>query len=122
MYLLSNKDKEDSEYSEERKTLIKNLLRLHFQNIEIRFTSTNILPVDKKMKKARKYDLKIKTYEKWNFSESIALRYLLSAYNRLPIWNMVNKMVTNKNENKKIDQFQVGYMLNPELKINKALK
>ena len=53
MYLLSNKDKEDSEYSEERKTLIKNLLRLHFQNIEIRFTSTNILPVDKKNEESK---------------------------------------------------------------------
>ena len=40
----------------------------HFQNNVINFTLTNILSCDEKMNKANKEDVKIKTYEKWNFS------------------------------------------------------
>ena len=39
----SNKYKEDNEYPEEVKTLIKFLMRLHFQNNTIYFTLTLVL-------------------------------------------------------------------------------
>ena len=40
---LSNKDKEDAEYSEERKTLFKTLIKMHFQKNFIWYTLTNIM-------------------------------------------------------------------------------
>ena len=48
---VSNKNKEDTGYSEESKTLIINLIKFHFQSNAIRFTLTNILPVDEKSTK-----------------------------------------------------------------------
>ena len=40
---LSNKDKEDAEYSEEIKTLFKTLIKMHFQKNFIWYTLTNIM-------------------------------------------------------------------------------
>ena len=45
---LSNEDKEDAEYSEERKTLFKNLMKMIFQKNIIRYTLTNIMSIDEK--------------------------------------------------------------------------
>ena len=45
---------------------------------------------------------------------------MLSAYNYMPLWNIANKMVTNKTIF--LNQFQVGYMLITESNINKAFK
>ena len=50
---LSDKDKDDSQYSEGRKTLIKTLLKFRFQNNFICFTLTNLLPVNGKFKRRR---------------------------------------------------------------------
>ena len=56
------------------------------------------MSIDEKTNIAKKYDVNIKTYKKWNFSESITWRYLLSAYHRLHLWYMSNKMVINEKE------------------------
>ena len=72
---------------------------MNFQKNIIHFRLTNIWPVDEKMNKAKKDDVKIKAYEKWKFSESIQLWYLLSAHHSLPLWNMENNMVTNEKGN-----------------------
>ena len=50
---------------------------------------------------------------------SIILRYLLIAHHRLPLLNLVNKIVIN---GKKMYQLQVGYMLNPELNSTMSFK
>ena len=79
-----------------------------------------MLSFDEKMIEARTEDVKMKTYEKLNYSESIPLRYMLITYNCPTLWNMENNMVTNR---KGIYiYFLVGYMLNPELNINRELK
>ena len=70
-------------------------MNLHFQNNVISFTLTNILSFDENMNESDKYDVKIKTSEKWNFSKSIPLRYLLITYNRTPLWHMANNMEMN---------------------------
>ena len=51
---LSNKYKEDVEYSEERNTLFNNLMKIHFQNNVIRYTLKNIMSIDEKSMKQRK--------------------------------------------------------------------
>ena len=40
----------------------------------------------------------------------------------MTLWHPENKMKINEKENYFLNQFQVGYMLNPELNINKASK
>ena len=57
---LSNKDKEDAGYPYKTKTLLKNIMILHFKNNVIRFTLTNILFFEKTIV-AEKEDVKIKT-------------------------------------------------------------
>ena len=62
---LSNKDKEDAEDSEERKTLFKTLMKMHFQNNIIRYTLTNMIPIDENINEAKKNDVNINKSEKW---------------------------------------------------------
>ena len=57
-----------------------------------------MLSFDEKMIEARTEDVKMKTYEKSNYSESIPLRYMLITYNRPTLWNMENNVVTNRKE------------------------
>ena len=45
---LSNKDKEEAKYSEERETLFKTLRKINFQNNVIWYILTNIVSIDKK--------------------------------------------------------------------------
>ena len=66
--------------------------------------------------------MKIKTFEKYKFSKSVPLRYLLSAYHRLLLWHVVNKMIINQKGGGGGYQFQSGYMLNPGSSINKDFK
>ena len=54
MYGLSKKYKEDAEYSEERKTLFKYLIKINFQKNVIRYTLTNIMSIDEKSMNHRK--------------------------------------------------------------------
>ena len=79
------------------------------------YTLKNIRAIDEKINEEQKYCMNINRPDKWELSQSIPLRYLLSAHHYLPLSNMENKMVTNEKVKKTIYQFQVGYMLNPEL-------
>ena len=60
-----------------------------------------------KNEQSKKYDVKIRIYERWNFFESIPLCCLFISYNSVPLWKMENKMVKNEKENKQTYQFQV---------------
>ena len=53
MDVLSNEEKEDAEDSEERNTLFKTLMKIHFQNSVIRCTLKNIMAIDEKLMKQR---------------------------------------------------------------------
>ena len=66
--------------------------------------------------------MEMKKYEKWNYSRSIPLRYLLSTYHRRTLWYMKINMAMNENKNNFFYQFQVGYILNPGLNIDRAFK
>ena len=89
----SDKEKEYTAGSEEIKTLIQNLMKLNSQKNVIRFTLTNILYFDENMNKAKKYDVKIKTYEMWNYYKSATSWYLFITYHCLPLWYTKNKKV-----------------------------
>ena len=54
-------------YSEEKTTLIKHLMMLHFQIKVICFKLTNILLFDKKKMQSNKQNAKIKTSEKCKY-------------------------------------------------------
>ena len=56
----SNKGKEYSECLDERKTLIKILIKFHFQKNGISFTLTNILSFDEKLMKQIKIMQKLR--------------------------------------------------------------
>ena len=45
---------------------------------------------------SNKYDVKIKTSEKWNYSESIPLCYVFTTYHCLPPRNITTKIVMNE--------------------------
>ena len=49
-----NRNKEDAEDSEERKTLVKNLMKSYFKKNFICYTLKNIIYIDKKSMKQRK--------------------------------------------------------------------
>ena len=87
----SNKDKEDSKYPEVKKTLIEHLMMLHFQINFILY----ILSFDKN-DRIKERICKIRTFGKWKYCKSIPLRYLLSKYHHLYLWDMANKMVMNE--------------------------
>ena len=60
---MSNKDNEDTEYSEERNTIIKTLMNFHFQNNAIGYTLKNILSIDEKIIESNKYGVRIKIWK-----------------------------------------------------------
>ena len=92
---LSNKDKEEAEDSEERKTLSITLMKIHFQKNIIRYTLSNIMSIDEKNNEAQKYDVNIDKSGKWEFSQSVTLRYLLISHHCLPLFHMADKMLIN---------------------------
>ena len=49
----SNKDKDYAEDSEERKTLFKTLIKIHFQNNSIWYTLTNMMSINGKINQAK---------------------------------------------------------------------
>ena len=53
------------EDSEERRTLFKALMKIHFQNNIIRYTLTNIMSIDEKINEAKKYDMNINKSKQW---------------------------------------------------------
>ena len=69
---------------------------MHFQKNVIWYTLTNIMSIDEKTNKAQKDDMNINKSEKWEFSLSIPLWYLLSAHYRLPLSHMENNKVLNE--------------------------
>ena len=64
---LSNKYKEDVEYSEERKTLIRNLMKIHFRNNFICCTLIKIMSIDEKLMKQITMMWILKNPKNWNF-------------------------------------------------------
>ena len=74
----------------------------HFQKNSIRFTLTNICSFETKIIDAKRKDVKIKSSEKCNYSESIPLDYLLSTYHCLHLWRRKHYMVINEKEIKYI--------------------
>ena len=65
---LSNEEKEDAEYSEERKKLFKNLMKINFQKNIIQCKLTNIMSIDEKTNEAQKDDMNINKSEKLELS------------------------------------------------------
>ena len=66
---LYKKYKEDAKDSEERKTLVKTLIKMYFQNNAIRCILTNIISIGEITNEAKKYDLNINKTKKCVLSQ-----------------------------------------------------
>ena len=93
---LSNEEKEDAEYSEERKKLFKNLMKINFQKDIIQCKLTNIMSIDEKTNEAQKDDVNMNKSGKWEMSQSISLRYPVIENHHLPPLHMANKIAINE--------------------------
>ena len=81
-----------------------------------------MLQFDGKIIEEKWQGAKVHPSEKWNYCKSIPLQKLLSENYSVPPRNIAKKIVMGKVKNKKISQFQVGYMSFPVLDQNKAFK
>ena len=91
--------------SEERKTLLKTLMEIHFKNNGICYTLKYIIFIDEKSVKQIKMMLIFKKSGKWEFPQTILSRYILIAHHSLPLSHVANNMATNemwKNPNSSI--------------------
>ena len=50
------------------------------------------------------------------------IQYLLGTNHHLPLSHMAKSYIWIEEKNKLIDEFSIGYMMNPNLSINKAFK
>ena len=55
------------------------------------------MSIDEKINEAKKNDMNIKKFEKWEFSKSIPLQYSFSAYNLLPLSRISDKVLISEN-------------------------
>ena len=80
---------------------------MHFQKYVIRYTLTNIMSIDESINEAQEDNVNISKYYKWEWSQSILLRYLLSAHHRLPLLHTENNMVIYEKEEKTFINFKL---------------
>ena len=65
---------------------------------------------------------KIESKDKWNQLNLLGMQYLLGNNCRLPILHMSKSYIWLKELNQRINEFPIGYMMNPNLSNNKAFK
>ena len=64
----------------------------------------------------------IQTQDKWNNLNPMNIQYLLGTNHRLPLSHMVKSYIWIEETNECINEFSIGYMINPTLSINKYFK
>ena len=64
----------------------------------------------------------IQTEDKWDHLNIMHIQSLLWTNHRLPSSNMAKSYIWIEETNERIIEFSIGYMINPNLSINKALK
>ena len=61
----------------------------------------------------------IKTKEKWNHLNLIHIQSLLGTNHRLPLSQMAKSYIWLEEKNERINEFSIGYTMNPNFIINK---
>ena len=59
---------------------------------------------------------------KWNQLNLIDIKYMLGTYNRLPLSHMAKIYIWLEETNQLINEFSIGYMMNPNLNTIKAFR
>ena len=65
---------------------------------------------------------KIQTQDKCNQLNIMDMQYLLGTNHRLPLSHMAKSYIWLEETNRRINELSIGYMMNPNLSINKAFK
>ena len=64
-------------------------------------------------------NIKIKNKYKWNYCHHMPMLPLLGANHRLPVLNMAKLFIWIEDTGKRINQFDIGYIIYPSLHVNK---
>ena len=64
----------------------------------------------------------IETKDKWNKINVLNMQYMLGANCRMPLLHMSKSYIWLEETNQRINEFSIGYMMNPTLYSNKAFK
>ena len=65
---------------------------------------------------------KIKNKDRWNYFHRMPMLPLLVPNNRLPLLHMSNCFIFIEETGERINEFDIGYMINPSLHVNKAFR
>ena len=68
------------------------------------------------------YEKTIETEDKWNQLNLIYIQSLLGTNHRLPLSHMAKSYIWIEEKNQCINEFYIGYMMNPNLNTNIAFR
>ena len=68
------------------------------------------------------YEDKKKEKDKWNQLNIMDIQYMLGTNHLLPLSHMDKSYIWLEDINQRMNQFSIGYMMNPNLSMNKAFK
>ena len=74
-----------------------------------------IIAVGKNKKIKNKEDI-------WNYCHHVPMLPLLGDNHRLPLFHMAKKTIWLEEAGKFINEFEIGYMINPSLHVNKSFR
>ena len=64
----------------------------------------------------------IETKDKWNQINILDMQYLLGANCRMPLLHMSKSYIWLEETNQRINEFSIGYMMNPNLNRNRSFR
>ena len=65
---------------------------------------------------------KIETKDKWNQLNIMDIKYMLGTNNCMPLSHMAKSYICIEEKNQRINEFSIGYMMNPNLNMNKVFR
>ena len=65
---------------------------------------------------------KMKNKDTWNYCHHMPIFKLLGANNRLPLLHRAKLFIWIEETGERINEFDIGYMINPDLNVNKAFR
>ena len=94
-------------------------------NFPIKIIQSTIISVNtykKKIIEIGNKNEKIKNRDKWNYCHDFPILTLLGDNHRLPLIHMAKCFIWLEEKSDCINEFNMGYMINPTLHVNKAFK
>ena len=64
----------------------------------------------------------IKNKERWNYYHCMPMISLLGANHRLPLFHMTTRFIWLNVAKQRINEFTIGYMINPGFNVNKTFR